>query len=133
MKVNQAFSGYSYGYGSGSGYVDGSGDGSGNGAGSGDGSGSDSGYASGYGDGDAYASGSGYGYGDGYLIATGIEEHPTAYLLLPWAWLRIGCQALPLEEWRERWEELAENEGVEVTQEQADAIFAVADAARASL
>jgi hypothetical protein len=125
--------GYGYGYGDGSGY--GYGDGYGDGDGSGDGSGY--GYGDGYGDGDGSDDGSGYGYGDGYgdgdLIGR-VGPHQARVTATPWGpVIRVGCQVRTLAEWRAEWRALAGAEDLNVSETEAEVLFAAAEAAQGRL
>jgi len=93
-------SGYGYGDGFGSGF--GYGDGFGSGFGYGDGFGDGYGYGDGFGD--------GFGYGDGEATTTAGKY--VVAIHRPYGVISAGCQAGTLSWWRERWEEIARDEGV---------------------
>ena len=105
-----------------------SGDGYGYGSGHGDGDG----YGYGYGDGDGY----GYGYGDGYGFGFGdralflrkigkVEDNDVC--ISPWGLVHVGCQSHSIEHWRKNWEEIAEDNDVEIGR---DEVLRMIDAAR---
>lgn len=133
--------GYGSGYGRGYGYGDGHGNGRGGGYGGG--------YGDGYGGGgDSYGYGKGhsgdYGYGDGYrgddarmdgfshlhdcaVTVIGRVDGYTVDLIDPFGVVRIGCQAMTIEEWQRDWRELASANHVAVDVATADELFARAE------
>ena len=98
---------------SGDGYVSGYGDGSG--------------YGSGYGSGDGSGYGDGDGDGDGWHKIADAGDHAVCVEPI-WGTVKVGCIADSIDGWAASWEEVAADEGVELTGEQAATIL---DAARA--
>lgn len=80
--------------------------------------------SSGYG----YGYGSGHGDGDGalFLTKTGKVEDKDVYIS-PWGLVHVGCQSHSIEHWRKNWEEIAEDNGVEIGR---DEVLRMIDAAR---
>ena len=110
--------GYGYGYGDGYGYGYGSGFDSGYGYGSGFGYDSDSG--SGFGSGSGSDSGSGSGHDDpkewpivGQVGCYDVHRHPDFDVVA------VECHVLTVAEWRDQWEQLAEDNDVSETQARA--------------
>jgi hypothetical protein len=132
-------SGYGYGAGSGSGdgYGDGYGYGSGYDSGYGYGFGGGSGYGYGFGDGsgDGSGDGYGYGYGSGYDSGDGsgddeIGRWGDLAVGVPWpGYLRVGCQLHRLRVWRARWQDIAQEAEVAVTEADVAAIEAMLEEA----
>jgi len=116
-------SGSGSGSGSGYGYGFGYGDGYGYGSSCGDGSGY--GYGYGYGDGSGYGDGYG-GYGDGYGDKIGTVGGHDVLALSPWPVVRVGCEVRSAATWLAEWREIAERHGVNVTEEEVEALLAAA-------
>jgi len=114
MDLNQPGYGYGGGHGNRGGYGYGGGHGNRGGYGYGDGHGDGDGYGHGNGDGYGYGNGNGYGYGDGDEIGS-IGEYK-ACSLLPWHYLRIGCEVHSCAHWREHWREIARKHNAAVSE-----------------
>jgi hypothetical protein len=107
-------SGCGYGYGDGSGYGYGYGDGTGSGYGDG--------YGDGTGFGDGFGNGFGFGYGSDYGDHIGNIGKHAVFVLLPWPYVRVGCQCHSIDYWRNHWREVACKEKVSLSQDEVDEV-----------
>ena len=111
-----------YNHGSGFGYGDGYGSGYGYGYGYG------SGFGSGFGYGDGHGYGSGDGYGDGYgdkdwgSVIGAVSDYKVVYLA-PWPYVKVGCEVHHIDHWRERWQDIADKNKIDINQKQAEEIL----------
>lgn len=117
-------SGCGHGFGSGSGAGSGHGDGYGDGYGFCYGSGSGYGFGYGAGFGNGFGFGYGYGYGEGHAI--GKVRGYTVSVVWP-GWLKVGCRVHSIAAWRERWKDIAEMNGVKVSNSHARRLLSVAE------
>jgi hypothetical protein len=71
---------------------------------------------------DGYECGCGYGYGYGEISQTQLIGEVSGYqidFVILFGLVGIGCKMLSLNEWKEQWREIAENNNVSISEAEA--------------
>ena len=71
----------------------------------------------------------GYGYGYGYGDPIGEIAGFAAEVVAQWGVVKIGCQVRTVACWRAEWRQAAAGEGVDVAEEEIEALLTKAEAA----
>ena len=90
------------------------------------------GYGNGYEDGNGYGDGygNGYGEGDGYGYGgsiVGVVGDFEIVALMPWHYLRAGCECHSHDVWRRNWQQLAAKHGFSVQKSEKEKIISSLD------